>query len=126
MTILKEFLKEIETESNLTDRVRMLCDEIYKEQSNDQKYRQWEPIGPNTFLCLQIPGKTKRQTGYLTLEREAEDRYVCIFQTFNILDLQKVGEEPKITRQQTWEIGQSDPRKILIEYAKNYKFLRGE
>ena len=104
----------------------MLCDEVYKEQSSDQKHEKWQPIGPNTFLCLEIPGKTKRQVGFLALEREAEDRYVCIFKTLNLLDLKKVGEEPKITRQQTWEINQSDPKKILTEYAKHYKFLRGE
>lgn len=126
MTILEELLKEIKKNNTLTDQVRILCDEIYKEQEKEQHYKDQEPTGPNTFLCLQVPGKTKNQIGFLTLEREAEDRYVAVFQTLNKIDLKKLGVEPKLTRQKVYEINQKEPKKILIEYAKQYKFLRGE
>jgi hypothetical protein len=126
MTIIQELLKEIETNNSLTDQIRILCDEIYKEQIKEQHYKEQEPTGPNTFLCLQVPGKTKNQIGFLTLEREAEDRYVAVFQTMNKIDLKKIGEIPKLTRQKVYEINQKEPKKILTEYAKHYKFLRGE
>lgn len=124
MTILEKLLKEIESDNSITDQIRILCDKIYDEMA--APFHQQSPVGPNTFLCLEVPGKTKNQIGFLTLEREAEDRYVCLFHTINKIDLKKVGQEPKITRQQAWEIRESKPQKILIEYAKNYKFLRGE
>ena len=125
MPLFEELLAELKDDP-LTDQVRRLCDVIYKEEERNQKHADTAPIGPNTFLCLEVPGKTKNEIGYLSLERDSVSKYLAVFNTINRIDLQKIGEEPKIKRQNVWTINEDNAKKILIEYAKRYKYLRGE
>jgi len=124
-TILDQLIKEISKEEmSPLDQLRMLCDEIYREEKPNQMYEKWAPTGPNTILCLEVPGKIKTQIGFLTLQREFKENYVAIYWTMYKSEVNS--ENPKMIRQQSWEINEEKPKKILTEYAKAYKFIRGE
>jgi len=123
--ILDQLIKQIATEENsLLDQLRILCDEIYKEEKPNQMYEKWAPTGPNTILCLEVPGKLKSQIGFLTLQREFKEKYVAVYWTMHKSEINS--KNPKMSRQQSWEINEEKPKKILTEYAKAYKFIRGE
>ena len=72
MTILQTLLNEIKSK-DLTQQVREICEKIYEEEKVKFQYPEIEPIGPNIFLAVEVPGKTDSQIGYLTLERESEE-----------------------------------------------------
>ncbi len=123
MTILRELLNKIKTDDNL-EKIRILCDQISKEEKLNQKYKK-RPVGPNLFLVLEVPGKLQDEVGFLGLERESEDVYLIILFTSNKSNINS--EKPLIIkRQRVWEIKNNNPEKILTKYAKQYKILIGE
>ncbi len=117
MTLLKQLLGEIKSDNRL-DKLRQLCDQIIKEE-NKSTHKQL-PKGPNIILALEVPGRTSKEIAFLTLERESEDIYLSVLYTLPILG------DDKLKKQRVWEIKDHRPEKILNNYLKVYKYLRGE
>ena len=128
MGLLQKLLKEIKTDDKL-EIVRELCDKIFDQEKGNIEHMTILPKGPNIFLTLEVPGRIKNEIAFLSLERESEDLYIAVLFVTNKKELQKAGkqnEAPSIKRQRVWEINDYRPEQILTEYAKRYKFLRGE
>lgn len=128
MGILQKLLKEIKTDDKL-EIVRELCDKIFDQEKDNIEHMTILPKGPNIFLTLEVPGRIKGEIAFLSLERESEDLYIAVLFVTSKKELQKAGkqdEAPSIKRQRVWEINDHRPEQILTEYAKRYKFLRGE
>jgi len=126
--ILQKLLKEIKTDDKL-EIVRELCDKIFDQEKDNIEHMTILPKGPNIFLTLEVPGRIKGEIAFLSLERESEDLYIAVLFVTSKKELQKAGkqdEAPSIKRQRVWEINDHRPEQILTEYAKRYKFLRGE
>jgi hypothetical protein len=121
--ILQQLLSELKTDDN-TQKVRELCDQIAKEEKQNQQHSDHLPIGPNIFLALEIPGRTSKEIAYLTLERETADLYLTVLYTIPLLQMRM--PDSSLKRQRVWEINDHRPEKILTEYAKINKYLRGE
>lgn len=126
MGILREILKEIKSDDNL-EKVRILCDQIIKEEKDNVVHYQILPKGPNLFLVLEVPGRIKDEIAFLALERESEDLWLCVLFITTMKEYAlREKNPPSIKRQRVWEINDHRPEKVLTEYAKRYKFLRGE
>lgn len=123
MSILQEILNGLKT-TDKTQQVRELCDKIEKEEKGSHSHPERLPKGPNIFLALEVPGRMKREVAYLTLERESEDLYLAILYTLPLSKLRD--QDYGLKRQRVWQIEDHRPEKILTEYAKVNKFLRGE
>jgi hypothetical protein len=120
MTILQQILSEMQT-NDTTQKVRELCDKIAKEEG-ELDHEGIAPKGPNIFLVLKVPGRTTKELAFLTLEREAEMQYIITLSTIPVNKL----PDGTVKRRKVWEINDGRADKILTEYAKKYKFLRGE
>lgn len=107
MSILKELLDEVK-KNPLDDQVRELCDKI-TEQEKENITKGYESFlkSSNIFLCLS-GGKY-----FITLERDLPGKYS--------IGIWNDGKRIKST-----EIKENNCRKILVEYAKQLKFMRGE
>lgn len=126
MGILNELLKEMKTSESF-EKIRMLCDDIFNEEKDKLKYPKILPKGPNIFLSLEVPGRIEGEIAFLALERESDDLYLLVLFVTHIRELKKAKGEPIIMkRQQVWQIKDNRPEQVLTEYAKRYKFLRGE
>lgn len=126
--ILRDLINEMKTD-DLTQQVRELCDRIRAEEADEMEYIKFEPKGPNIFLCLEVPGKTTRDVGFLTLERESEDLYLAVFWNIGIsqIDLEADPlESARPRKMKIHEIADHRPEKILTHYAKWFKFYKGE
>jgi len=125
MTILRELIEQMK--SNKKDnlqQIRELCDRIMQEEKSNITHESHLPVGPNIFLALEVPGRNSKEVAYLTLERETEDLYLAVLYTIPLM-LLKIPTSG-LRRQMVWEIEDHRPEKILTEYAKHYKYLRGE
>ena len=125
MTILRELIEQMK--SNKKDnlqQIRELCDRIMQEEKSNITHKSHLPVGPNIFLALEVPGRNSKEVAYLTLERETEDLYLAVLYTIPLM-LLKIPTSG-LRRQMVWEIEDHRPEKILTEYAKHYKYLRGE
>jgi len=117
--ILKALLGEIKGDDN-TEKIRKICDKIFEEETKDITEDERLLKGPNIFLSLEVPGRTTKEIAFLTLERESKDKYLLVF-----YGMPKIGDK-RLKRQKVWEIDDHRPEKILTDYLKKYKFLRGE
>ncbi len=124
MGIIEQLLKEIES-SELDEQVIELCDKIMKEEQLNTKYSEYIPQGANIFLSLEVPEISKNKISFLSLEREYKEKYIISLWTGFSENL-VIGNE-KVKRIQTWNIDKFDSApKILREYAKVMKYLKGE
>jgi len=125
MGILKQLLSEIK-ESDLTHQVRVICDQIIEEEKDSVEYPELNPTGPRVFLSLSVPGRNDKEIGFLTLEREDEEVYVAIYST---LEKHRIVEDPEEQlpprRRKVWVIDENKAEKILTQFAKKLKMLRG-
>lgn len=129
MGIIDELMKEIDTKrSDITEQTRQICDRIMKEETPNFKYEVLAPKGGLIFLALEAPGRNDKEIGFLTLEREDEDRYVAVYYTLETYRINEENIEDTIPprRRKVWEINEFKPKKILAQYAMKLKFLRGE
>jgi hypothetical protein len=126
MGVLRTLLNEIEGDNNL-EKMRQMCDKIAEEEKMNITHQQILPKGPNLFIVLEVPGRISEEIAFLALERESENIWLAVLFTTTVKEF-KLREEnpPSIKRQRVWEINDSRPEIILTEYAKRYKFLRGE
>ena len=127
MGILKELLSEIKTGSD-TDKMREICDEIFEQEKQNIEHALLLPNGPNIFLSLEVAGRNQSEIAFLCLERESEDTYLLVLFVINKAQLSKAKTNETITmkKQKVLEINEHKPERILTEYAKQYKYLRGE
>lgn len=123
MGILQEILSEIKADNNI-DKIRELCDEIFEQEKHMIEHDLYLPKGPNIFLSLEVPGRNGSEIAFLCLERESEDVYLVVLFTINRSQLSN--ENVNMKKQRVWEINEHKPDRILTEYAKKYKYLRGE
>ena len=127
MTILSDIITELGT-NKLSEQVHMLCKRIKDEEVESFEYMQYTSEGPNTFLTLEVPGRNKKEVGFVSLERESDEVYLCVYSTLFLIDMKDI--EPKDAappkRQRVWEIKDHRAEKILTEFAKHVKYLRGE
>jgi len=128
MTLLGKVIARLETKET-TEQIRSLCERILAEESEEgMEEIEYGPVGPNIFLTLQVPGHTTKHIGFLTLERETEGSYLSVFWT--LLKTEIIPGDPEKTnsarKTKVWEIKEFKTEKILTEYAKTLKFLKGE
>lgn len=128
MGILKILLKElIDKQYDLTSQIRTICDDITKEEKENFKHPELLPTGPRVFLSLEVPGRYDKEIGFLTLEREDEEKYIAVYFT---LEKYKISEDidktPAPRRRKVWEINEYRAEKILTEFAMKLKLLRGD
>ena len=126
MGILNKILKEIVSDDNLA-KVRQVCDQIADEENGNINHAQILPKGPNLFLVLEVPGRIKEEIAFLGLERESENLWLSVLFTTTKKEFEfREKISPSMKRQRVWQISDHRPEMILTEYAKRYKFLRGE
>jgi len=123
MTILGDIIKEF-AENDLTLQVKKICEEIHNEEIQKCKHTERLPTGPNTFLSIEIPGIKSNQVSYLALERESEEQYLIVL--WSIYTKFYVDETKNLKKIKVWEINENKAEKILINFAKTVKLLRGE
>lgn len=125
MTILRELIQKMkEEEKDDLQQIRELCDQILEEENKTIEHSDNLPVGPNIFLALEVPGRTDKEIAYLTLERETENVYITALYTISTIQLSN--PDSGLKRQRVWAIEDHRPEKILTEYAKQYKYIRGE
>ncbi len=131
MGILDLLLEEIGTK-DLTQQVRELCDQIFEEEKDKMEHIDYLVTGPNIFISLEVPGRHNKEVAFLTLEREYEEVYIASLWTWNKSEIalyeMKLATIPlgPPKKQKTWIINENKAKKILTEYAKIVKTLRGE
>ncbi len=130
MSILGDLISKMKTD-DLVEQIRILTEQIFEQESPDMEWLKYRPLGANIFLSLQVPGSTKKEVGFLTLERETEDLYLVGYWSIlkNELLRAQANEDEDIGRprkKKVHEIADHRPEKILIQYAKLYKFYHGE
>lgn len=125
MEIIEQLLKEVKS-SNLDDQVTELCDCIFEEEKNRIEYSQYIPKGPNIFLALEVPGTIQKEIAFICLEREFKEKYIITLWT-GFLPKLLSDESEKLKKVRTWSIDEfKQPAKILKEYAKIMKYMKGE
>lgn len=125
MGILEHLLSEI-PESGLTEQVRIICDQIKAEEEGNFEYPELAPKGALVFLTLEVPGRNDKEIGFLTLEREDEEVYVAIYSTlekYRIADPIEDTVPPR--RRKVWVIDENKAEKIITQFAKKLKMLKG-
>jgi len=128
MSILDDLISRIKT-SPLVEQMRIMCDQILEEESKEMTYIDQRPQGANIFLCLQVPGSTQKDVGYLALERDNEDLWLASFWSMDEIQLIKAQQkeiESRPRKKKVHEIKDHRPEKILTEYANLFKFYNGE
>jgi len=125
VSLLRTIIEEMEKDGkdNL-QKIRELCDQISKEEAENITHETHLPKGPNIILSLEVPGRNTKEIAYLTLEREGPALYLAVLYTIPLLQIRM--PDSSLKRQKVWTIEEERPEKILTEYAKKYKFLRGE
>jgi len=121
MGVIDEILKEAGIEKSMIDeQVRQICDQIFEEEKGKMEHLHDLPKGPNIFLPIECPGRTLNEVAYLTLEREAPGEFFM-----GLWTKEKAVEKP-VKRIQTWPIKEATANKVLQEYAKKLRFLKGK
>jgi len=125
--ILKVLLEEIKT-SDLTQQVREICDQIMEQEKNNIEYPELAPKGAMVFLSLEAPGRNTKEVGFLTLERESEERYTAVYHTIekHRINHENLDKTLPPRRRSVWVINENTAEKILTKFAKKLKMLRGE
>lgn len=119
-TILDQIINEIPA-SDLTQQVRELCDIIMKEEVPNMTHYDLAPKGPNKFITIQVGGFLKNDIGFLTLEREGEEDYVCVYWSLRVDKKHKPPLKKKVHT-----IEGNTAKKIMYQFAKLVKFYRGD
>jgi hypothetical protein len=119
MTILEELIKSLD-HSELDEKVKIICDQIMKEEKSKIKNIIFQPKGPNIFLAIEFissPGKVN----FLCLERESKEKYIVSWWQKN-----KLVEKSAMKRYQVYPVIEYKVEKILKFYAETLKYLNGE
>ena len=128
-TILEEIINKIDDKDSyeVFQGVRKICDQIINEEKHKFIYTPYAPVGSNILITLEVSGRSTKEIGFLSLERESADVYIAVYSTIEKL---KLTENPDQTeaprRRKVWAINEFKPAKILTKFASFYKTLRGE
>ena len=121
MSVLSELLEKIKS-SELDEQVKRLCDVIFEEEKDNIEHKEDLPVGPNIFLCLEVPGRSQGEIAFVALEREAKETY--------IVGLWVKGPPSSVDRParriRANEVKEEKADKILLCFAETYKQMRGE
>ena len=125
MSTLTKILEEMKNENDdIIQQLRETCDKILSEEIPKMKYYnhfQETFSNPNMFLYLEVPSKLKKKFAYLILEREMNNKFIAGLWEWDIaFPLQGA------KRCYVWEIRETKPEKILLDYLATYKILKGE
>jgi hypothetical protein len=124
MGLLDKLLKEIvDPNADFTTQIRTICDQILAEEKEKIQYPDLLPKGPRVFLSLEAPGRYDKEIGFLTLEREDEEKYIIVYHTLEKYRIEQ-GIPPR--RRKVWEVDENKVEKIVREYAKKLKIIKGE
>jgi len=119
MTILDELIEKI-SKSDIDEQLKIICDSITREEI--EVIEDYEgPSGPNIFLSLPVNCDDKKFEHYISLQREAQNKYIICH--WNCL-IRLTNATPKIVK--VWEVKQDEPKKILKEFAEKLQFIKGE
>jgi hypothetical protein len=118
MAILDELLQEIQA-NDIDERIKMLCDKIFEEESPKFSNLAKMPRGPNIFLALECPGIIKGDIAFVSLERESQGKFII-----GVWAGRK--SDDYLKRVKTFENNQTEVKKIFREYAEKYKYMNGE
>lgn len=123
LSILDEILKEVPANTE-TEQIREICKQIQEEEDPKIEHRDKLPSGPNVFLSLEVPGRREGEISYISLERESQDKYLAVYRT--IFKKYYNTEDVPAKRVKVFEINQFSPKKVMVEFAKYVKLMRGE
>ena len=123
MSIIDELLDTWKKSDN-DEQLRILCDQITKEEIKDIKEYEG-PSGANIFLSLPLNDVDQvdqyKYENYICLEREAQNKYIVSH--WNCL-INSITATPK--RQKAWDAINDDPKKVLKEFVERMQILKGE
>ena len=131
MGIIETLIEEIGS-SDKSLQMKKICDEIFGEEEDKFEYINlvnYLMDGPNTFLTIEVPGRTKKEICFVCLEREFYEEFVIAIWSLIKKDfINREGEYDvsSLRRVQAWKIKDSSVKEILKEFAKTVKFMRGE
>lgn len=127
MGILEEIISELPSDK-LIDQLHMICKSILEEESPYFKYIEYASDGPNVLITLEVHGRNEKEVGFLSLEREGPETYLVVYSTLSNaeLDTKKPDEASPPKRRRVWEVKDHRAIKIITEFAKQVKYLRGE
>ena len=123
MTILGDIIEELD-ENELTLQVKKICEQIELEERKNCKHPTRLPTGPNTFLAIEVPGIKNNEVSFLSLEREGEEEYLVVL--WSLYNKFYADESKNLKKIKVWQINENKAEKILINFAKTVKLLRGE
>ena len=125
--ILDELLKSI-PDSDVTVKVKEVCNAIWEEEKRNIKHTKTAPDGANIFLALEVSPRAKDEISYLTLERDPLEDFLAVYYSIRIKDYRNLPQGPPIMpkRIKAHSITENKPKKIMAEFAKLVKFYRGE
>jgi len=118
--LLDELVNEIK-DKDLDQQVREICDAIIEQEKDSIEYEEYLPIGPNIFIALNCPGRTKKEIGFITLERELQGEYIIGY--WGVIPTIK---DDKLRRYKTWSIKEVNSKRIIRAFAEKLKYVRGE
>jgi len=122
--LLNEILLELK-DSEIDEQVKAICDKVTKEELESMERKDEIIIGPNIFLCLEIPGRTKNEVGFLTLERESVETYI-IGHWVRYKPKKDKAETPPYKRVEVFPVKDDRPAKVLKIFAEKLKYMRGD
>jgi len=119
MSILDELLLEVK-DLFIDDQVREMCNKIAEEEASKIVHKDLIPAGPNIFLALECPGRSRGEIAFLVLEREAMGKYLI-----SVWTKKEVSKRP-VQRVSANEVDASTAKKILLHFAETYKLMVGK
>ena len=131
MGILEDIIAELPSDE-LIEQLHMIATQILKEESDnfyyDKRILDYASEGPNVLLTLEVPGRNKKEVGFISLEREGPEVYLVVLSTLPFIEMEtkKPDEALPPKRQRVWEVKDHRATKIMTEFAKKVKYLRGE
>jgi len=115
MSILDQIIEEI-GDSDTDTKIKMICDKIFEEEKDKIEHIDDLPIGPNIFIAIEVPPKHKYPT-FVCLEREGVETYIISNWERRSMGTVRVGR--------VIDIKYSDTNRIMREFAKHVKCMRG-
>jgi len=127
MGILEDIITELPTDE-LIEQLHMICANILAEEKPKFTYIDYASDGPNTLITLEAPGRNQKELGFISLEREGTETYLVVYSTIPTIEMEikKPDESSPPKRQRVWEVKDHRAAKIMSEFARKVKYLRGE
>lgn len=119
ISILEQLLEET-SKHHLDVQMKVICDQIMKEEHPEGMENYKGPVGPNVFISIPLGILTRNTEHYLCLERESRGVYV-------ISHWNRTSKPDHFNKKvKVWESKYDDTKKILKEFVDKATFLKGE